>query len=75
MQALDKALSSFNVHRQAYYGGTFIGNHVHRTLMVKLKGRWGSHITEVLQVLATKPPKPEVHSHHPCTLIGVNSVH
>ena len=33
-QALDSALASFNVCRQAYYGGTFVGNHVHRTLKV-----------------------------------------
>ena len=32
--SLDKALSSFNVERQAYYGGTFVGNHVHRSLKV-----------------------------------------
>ena len=31
---LDKTLAGFNVHRQAYYGGTFVGNHVHRTLKV-----------------------------------------
>lgn len=31
---LDEALASFNVQRQAYYGGTFIGNHIHRTLKV-----------------------------------------
>jgi hypothetical protein len=35
VQALDEALSSFNVQRQAYYGGKFIGNHVHCTLKVK----------------------------------------
>ena len=34
VRALDKALSSFNVERQAYYSGTFVGNHVHRTLKV-----------------------------------------
>ena len=34
VRALDKALSSFNVERQAYYGGTFIGNHVHKCLEV-----------------------------------------
>ena len=28
--ALDKALGSFNVHRQAYYGGIFNGNHAHK---------------------------------------------
>ena len=44
MKALDSALASFNVQRQAYYGGTFVGNHVHRCLKVctlsvyKLKG-------------------------------------
>jgi len=30
VQALDTALASFNVYRQALYSGTFIGNHVHR---------------------------------------------
>ena len=34
VRALDEALSSFNVQRQAYYGGMFVGNHVHRTLQV-----------------------------------------
>ena len=34
VKALDVALSSFNVQRQAYYGGTFIGNHVHSALEV-----------------------------------------
>ena len=32
VKALDKALASFNVQRQAYYSGTFVGNHVHRAL-------------------------------------------
>ena len=31
---LDAALASFNVHREAYYSGTFVGNHVHRALKV-----------------------------------------
>jgi hypothetical protein len=35
VRALDRALSSFNVERQAYYSGTFVGNHVHRTLKVQ----------------------------------------
>ena len=34
MKSLDDALASFNVERQAYYGGTFVGNHVHRSLKV-----------------------------------------
>ena len=34
VKALDKALQSFRVHRQAYYSGTFVGNHVHSSLKV-----------------------------------------
>ena len=34
VRSLDKALGAMNVHRQAYYGGTFIGNHVHKCLKV-----------------------------------------
>ena len=34
VRCLDDALASFNVERQAYYSGTFVGNHVHRTLKV-----------------------------------------
>ena len=36
VKTLDSALASFNVYRQAYYSGTFVGNHVHRTLKVTL---------------------------------------
>lgn len=35
MRSLDKALATFHVERQAYHGGSFIGNHVHRCLKVK----------------------------------------
>ena len=34
VSGLDKALSTFYVERQAYYSGTFVGNHVHRCLKV-----------------------------------------
>ena len=34
VHSLDEALSSFNVQRQAYHGGTFVGNHVHRSLQI-----------------------------------------
>lgn len=34
VRALDKALQSFRVQRQAYYSGTFVGNHVHASLKV-----------------------------------------
>ena len=35
VRCLDDALASFNVERQAYYSGTFVGNHVHRALKVR----------------------------------------
>ena len=34
VRAIEKALASFNVHCQAYYSGSFVGNHVQRTLKV-----------------------------------------
>lgn len=34
VRALDAALASFHVCRQSYYSGTFVGNHVHKTLKV-----------------------------------------
>ena len=36
IKALDNTLGAMNVHRQAYYGGTFIGNHAHKCLKVVL---------------------------------------
>ena len=30
VKTLDTALASFNVYRQAYYSGNFVGNHVHQ---------------------------------------------
>lgn len=35
VRSLDDALASFNVHRQAYYSGSFVGNHIHRALKVE----------------------------------------
>ncbi len=34
VKAIDIALEAFNVRRQSYYSGTFVGNHVDRTLEV-----------------------------------------
>lgn len=34
IKELEKTLAGLNVHRQAYYGGTFIGNHAHKCLKV-----------------------------------------
>ena len=36
MKALEQALASFHVQRQAYYSGTFVGNHVHHALKVNI---------------------------------------
>ncbi len=56
VQGLDTALASFNVARQAYYSGTFIGNHVHHTKYkllsytseaLKYGFQWGSHTVHV----------------------------
>ena len=33
-QSLGKSLNRLNVQRQAYHGGAFIGNHVHKLLQV-----------------------------------------
>ena len=30
IKGLNQTLKSFHVQREAYYGGTFIGNHVHK---------------------------------------------
>ena len=32
--SLDKALGAINIYRQAYYGLTFISNHVHKCLKI-----------------------------------------
>uniref|UniRef100_A0A1X7TXJ9 Uncharacterized protein n=1 Tax=Amphimedon queenslandica TaxID=400682 RepID=A0A1X7TXJ9_AMPQE len=32
VKGLDQALSTFNVEHQAYHGGSFIGNHIHKAL-------------------------------------------
>ena len=40
VKSLDDAQSSFNVQRQAYYSGTFVGNHVHRALKVQILDKY-----------------------------------
>ena len=34
VKALDDALQSVGVHRQQYFSGAFVGNHVHKALKV-----------------------------------------
>ena len=37
VRSLDEALTSFHVEKQAYHGGSFVGNHIHRALKVLFK--------------------------------------
>ena len=36
VKGLDEALQSFKVQRQQYFGGVFVGNHIHKTLQVRI---------------------------------------
>ena len=39
---------SFHVERQAYYGGTFVGNHVHSCLKVHITALTKSLLTRIM---------------------------
>jgi hypothetical protein len=68
IKGLDQALKSFHVQREAYYGGTFIGNHVHKccsektpTLCASLWSPWhrsAHHSSSQLEHLLTNSPPP-----------------
>ncbi len=48
VKAADAALEGFNVRRQAYHSGSFVGNHVHLTLKVWYNNYYGNvqiHVT------------------------------
>ena len=45
-KGLDGALKSFHVQREAYYGGTFVGNHVHRYLKVYMYYNTNVHVNQ-----------------------------
>ena len=36
VKGLDEAIQSFKVQRQQYFGGVFVGNHIHMTLQVRI---------------------------------------
>ena len=44
VKRLDEVLCSLNVERQAYYGKTFIGNHVNKMLKVSIKEEFSTLI-------------------------------
>ncbi len=46
-QALDKSLHAMNVHRQAYQGGTFVGNHVLKVLKVYSQNLYEARATHL----------------------------
>ena len=56
-QSLDCALATLHVERQAYHGGTFVGNHVHNLLKVLHKSFnnqalfWVSHAVHIFPFL------------------------
>jgi len=50
VHSLDKVLASMNVHRQAYFGGTFIGHHVYKCLKV---GNYKHTLMLLIKILLT----------------------
>ena len=44
VQELDRTLKQIGVERQAYFGGTFVGNHVNKCLKV-------IHIMHILKII------------------------
>ena len=55
VRALDTALASFNVEQQAYYSGTFVGNHVHKCLQVRISSK--SSVKNVFKQIFYLQPK------------------
>ena len=59
---LDNALQELHIHRQQYHGGSFIGNHIHKMLQVKLwnlqfnAGQLRFHVYWNICALTTKLP-------------------
>ena len=43
-RALDEALGTLKVHREAYYGNTFTGNHAHKCLKVTSQHNQSVHV-------------------------------
>ncbi|KAL5479309.1 hypothetical protein EMCRGX_G022812 [Ephydatia muelleri] len=50
VKGLDEALQSFKVQRQQYFGGVFVGNHIHKTLQ---------NLADTLATLYKLPQKQE----------------
>ena len=63
-QSLSRTLTSLNVERQAYQGGTFVGNHVNKLLKVKLLYRYpAKKITGPIYIIAIKHQLTSVGCH------------
>ena len=60
IKALDNTLAAMNVHRQAYYGGTFIGNHASRYIKVHVYVYIHEHTRTGTM------PYPQIHIPHVC---------
>ena len=37
VKGLDAAVQSFHVHKQQYFGGAIVGNHIHKVLQVHME--------------------------------------
>lgn len=61
VKGLDNALKSFNVHREQYYGGIFVGNHIHRTLQVQNTFKYLFQYTNIRAI------------HHQCNCLHIYS--
>ena len=50
VQGLDNALQSFGVHRQQYFGGTCVGNHIHKAFKVRMVIKYSFFATNYILI-------------------------
>ena len=80
VKGLDKALQSFKVQRQQYFGGVFVGNHIHKTLQVRINEL--RSVVKLIHYLASKH-QVFVHLHgrgcnnykYPASNVGMHEVY
>lgn len=56
--ALEEALQRFGVERQAYHGGSFVGNHVHTCLRVSPSQMTSKYKLQLLLPITTIACRP-----------------
>ena len=65
---VERALAAFNVHRQEYFSGPFVGNHVHQSLEVKQRDIqvFSTHSKPIFAPSLLSPPlNHPPYPHHP----------